>query len=98
MIDRELCLGCSEAEEPPCARTCPGDLLQSEEGGRIALREVDGCWDCASCVKVCPRGALSLTLPVELGGRGSKLTARTAGGRTRWTLRRWDGRIEKFET
>lgn len=78
-------------------RVCPGDLLRREEGV-VRLREAGDCWDCASCVKACPWGALALVLPVELGGRGSRLSARASPGRTRWTLRCWDGRVEEFET
>lgn len=96
-IDRDRCTGCPAAAEPPCVRVCPGDLLVRADG-RIVLREPEDCWDCASCVKACPRAALGLVLPVQLGGRGSRLTARTREGRTRWLLRRPDGQEQEFET
>lgn len=96
-IELERCTGCPGVAEPPCVRVCPGDLLRREEG-KVRLLETDGCWDCASCVKLCPRGALALELSPELGGRGSRLFARTAGGRTRWLLYRAGGRVEEFET
>ncbi|HHW15731.1 MAG TPA: 4Fe-4S binding protein [Firmicutes bacterium] len=96
-LEPELCAGCPGAAEPPCAEICPGDLLV-REGGRVRLREAGDCWGCASCVKACPRGALSLVLPAELGGRGSRLSARVERGRVRWTLRRWNGDVLGFTT
>lgn len=68
------------------------------EEGKVTLREAGECWGCAACLKVCPRGALALELPLELGGRGSRLTAWTTDGRTRWFLWRPNGRGDGFET
>lgn len=96
-IDPARCTGCPRCVEPPCVRSCPGDLLTLEEGG-VQLRHPGDCWDCASCVKVCPRSALSLCLGPELGGRGSALTAHAGRTHTLWLLTKPDGVVEPFET
>ncbi|MCW2276797.1 4Fe-4S dicluster domain-containing protein [Heliophilum fasciatum] len=93
-IDRERCQGCNG--HPRCADVCPGNLLVLGEQGQIASREPDDCWDCAACVKVCPRQALSLTLPPEVGGRGSRLWARQVGGKMHWTIVDGQGRTKNF--
>lgn len=95
LVERELCHGCPAARQAPCERACPGDLL-ARRRGKVEVREASLCWDCASCVKVCPRGALSLALPLALGGRGARLAARARAAETLWRLRYPGGREEEF--
>ncbi|GAW93558.1 4Fe-4S dicluster domain-containing protein [Calderihabitans maritimus] len=95
-VNLALCNGCPGASEPPCMRVCPGDLLYRGENG-IRLRDPRRCWDCAACIKVCPREALAMYLPVSLGGRGARLKARALAGQTRWRCIYPDGKEEVFE-
>ncbi|MHB1125675.1 MAG: 4Fe-4S dicluster domain-containing protein [Bacillota bacterium] len=86
-IDRQRCTGCGKNREPLCVRICPGDLLVPDGKGKVRLRNHDDCWDCTSCIKACPRGALTLKLPLSLGGKGSgRLLARAYQDRTSWVL------------
>ncbi len=96
-VDPKLCNGCTGAKEPHCVRVCPGNLVEVGPEGTARLREPRDCWDCASCVKACPREALALYLPAEIGGRGSRLKARLRPGITVWTLIHPDGTIETIE-
>ncbi len=95
-IDRERCNGCGLAEEALCERICPGNLLFRGEDGRAAIRDARDCWGCAACVKECPQQAIHMYLPMQIGGRGSTLTARKKGHEILWTLRRPDGSEELF--
>ena len=92
-----MCNGCGNAKEPNCMKVCPGDLLYMDASGRGAIRDSRDCWDCAACVKECPRQAIEMFLPVQIGGRGSTLKAKAEKGRITWHLTKPDGSTEEFE-
>lgn len=97
-IDPLKCNGCGSADEPFCVQVCPGDLLYRDPvANRCAIRDIRDCWDCAACLKECPRQAIEMILPVQIGGCGSTLTARTLKDRIVWTLTRNDGKEQVFE-
>lgn len=95
-INRAFCTGCGKAQEPGCVRVCPGDLLYKDHQNVCSLRDSGDCWDCAACVKECPRQAIELTLPTQIGGRGASLKARRSGNSLEWKLMYPDGRTEVF--
>ncbi|TDA63813.1 MAG: adenylylsulfate reductase [Clostridia bacterium] len=98
VIDGERCTGCPRAQDPPCVRACPGDVLQRVEG-KVGCRSPGECWDCAACLKACPHGAAALVLPLTLGGgAGVRLMARSRADVTEWSLEWPDGRQETFVT
>ena len=67
-IDTHKCTGCAGKEESNCEQACPGDLMHvSPETGKAYCRATNECWDCMSCVKVCPSGAIETRIPYQLG-------------------------------
>ena len=67
-IDTHKCTGCAGQAESCCERVCPGDLMAvSAETGKAYCRSPRDCWDCMSCIKACPRGALETKMPYQLG-------------------------------
>lgn len=93
-INRTKCNGCPGRAEPRCAGVCPGDLLYRDAENKAAVRDQKDCWDCAACVKECARQAIEMFLPVQIGGRGSTLKARTVKGRIIWKLTKPDNSEE----
>ncbi len=97
-INKNVCNGCGDVPEPRCVRVCPGDLLyKGDQDGQSMVRDPRDCWDCAACVKECPRQAIEIYLPVQIGGRGSTLQAKTGSGRITWQLTKPDGASERIE-
>ncbi|MBM7624691.1 4Fe-4S dicluster domain-containing protein [Sporohalobacter salinus] len=96
-IDKDLCNGCGNKEEPYCMQVCPGNLLYKNEKNKAVVREKADCWDCAACVKECPRQAIEMYLPAEIGGRGATLKAEVLDGEIVWTLKKVDGSVEEFK-
>jgi adenylylsulfate reductase subunit B len=92
------CNRCCQAKEPVCVYLCPGDLFYLDEAGHIKLRDQRDCWDCAACVKSCPQEAIVMYLPVQMGGRGATLTARTSGRKLVWQCTWPSGKKEEFAT
>lgn len=67
-IDIHKCTGCAGKDESCCENICPGNLMAvSEETGKAYCRATTECWDCMSCIKVCPSGALETKMPYQLG-------------------------------
>lgn len=96
-IDRKLCNGCGSRAEGRCMTVCPGDLLYKDNTNHCRVRDPRDCWDCAACIKECPRQAIYMKLPVQIGSRGALLKARTQKGKLVWTLINPEGETEIFE-
>ena len=96
-IEGTRCNGCGKMKEPRCVAVCPGDLLYKDDTGKCTLRDPKDCWDCAACLKECPHQAIEMFLSVQVGGRGSTLTAQTKRDMVMWQLRRFDGKQETFK-
>lgn len=96
-IDQSLCNGCGQAKEPKCMMVCPGDLFIRDGRGKSSLRDAGDCWDCSACIKECPKQAIEMYLPVQIGGRGSTLKAQTKKDRLIWLLTKPNGTKETFE-
>lgn len=96
-IDQHKCNGCRGAKESLCERICPQNLLFRLADGKAQVRDPRDCWDCAACVKECPRQAIVMYLPAQLGGRGATLQAIKKDNSILWILTRPDGENEIFE-
>ena len=84
-IDLQRCNGCGKQQESCCEEICPGDLFY-RVSGKAVLREAGDCWDCFSCVKACPREALSVELPFQISEAQNRLTARIQKQSITWKL------------
>ena len=93
----DKCDGCRAEKEPLCEQICPGDLMAlSEKTGKAYCRCTRDCWDCMSCVKICPQGALETRLPYQLGYYPAKLIPMMGTNRITWTSIAVDGTVERF--
>ena len=68
-INKDKCVGCTM-----CTLVCPGTLLAINDNKKAYIKYPKDCWGCASCVKECGFGAISLYLGADIGGRGSHLS------------------------
>ena len=89
-IDPSLCLGCGA-----CVDVCPGDLLVLA-GGQARLRAAGECWNCLSCAKACPEGAIRGVLPFVLADAGASLWPEFSGQELRWICEHPDRGREEF--
>lgn len=68
IVDITKCNGCKGRSETFCEEICPGDLMAfNHKIGKVFLRSPRDCWDCMSCIKACPRNALEIKIPYQLG-------------------------------
>lgn len=96
-IDKTICDGCPDYNQGRCERICPGSLI-SKQGKKAEIIRKEECWDCAACVKACPRNAISLYLPEEVGGRGTELKVQQKNKSSIWIFDRADGSRKVYKT
>ena len=61
-IDFEKCIACNA-----CANICRTQTIMPnpQKGKHPVVVYPDECWYCACCVDACPRGALTMNLPIN---------------------------------
>ena len=69
-VDFTKCDGCKAQDEPLCEQVCPGDLMTLGENGKAICRETSDCWDCMSCTKICPVGAIETNPSTKVTSTG----------------------------
>ena len=95
-VDQSKCDGCQAQDEPLCEQVCPGNLMTLDASGKAICREMRDCWDCMSCTKVCPKGAIETRVPYQLGYHGASLTPMMGTNSITWTSVDINGQVERF--
>ena len=85
-IDKDICNGCGKCSVSACMKVCPGNLITKNSDNKAEIKVVSECWDCASCIKQCPKKAISLYLEPQIGGRGNLLKAEKIKNGIKWTV------------
>ena len=58
-VINDKCDGCKAQDRTACQYICPNDLMVlDKEKNKAFNRAVDMCWECYSCVKICPTQAI----------------------------------------
>ncbi|WP_310603087.1 indolepyruvate ferredoxin oxidoreductase subunit alpha [Anaerosporobacter sp.] len=90
-INKNKCVGCKM-----CTSVCPGSLLALNDEQKAYIQYPKDCWGCASCVKECKFGAISLYLGADIGGRGSHLSTSFDGDFVTWLIEKPNGNKEEI--
>ena len=98
IIDRKKCDGCGLSKQPPCMKSCPGDLIYKDFSLKKAVVRCDAdCWDCYCCTKVCPQEAIDVVLSYEISNRGALLKPKIIDSNTiEWILKDQKGKVSSF--
>ena len=92
----EKCDGCKAEKESLCEQICPGDLMTLSEDKKGYCRMPRDCWDCMSCIKACPKGALETRIPYQLGYHVARLIPMMGTNTITWTCIDINGKKETF--
>ncbi len=95
-LDKEKCDGCKAEKETLCEQICPGDLMTLNADQKAYCRMARDCWDCMSCVKACPKGALETRMPYQLGYHVARLIPMMGTNTITWTCIDINGKKEMF--
>lgn len=96
-VDTTKCDGCRGEKEALCEAICPGNIMAlDDETNKAYCRAMRDCWDCMSCTKICPKGAIETRIPYQLGYYPAKLVPFSGTGKITWTAVDIKGKVERF--
>ena len=94
----EKCDGCKGGEKTACMYVCPNDLMILDAQEMKAFnQEPDACWECYSCVKICPQGAIEARPYADFAPMGGTSIPLRSGDAIMWTIKFRNGNIKRFK-
>ena len=105
-VDPNKCDGCRGLQRTACMYICPNDLMKydpdlgkafSKEHGMAFNQEPDLCWECFSCVKACPQGAIVMRGYADVVPLGGSLVPLRGTDAIMWTAKYRNGQVKRFK-
>lgn len=94
----DKCDGCRALERPACMYICPNDLMALDTTLTKGYnQEPDLCWECYSCVKVCPQGAIEMRGYADVMPMGSRVTPLRGTDSIMWAIQYRNGEVKRFK-
>jgi adenylylsulfate reductase subunit B len=94
----EKCDGCRALAQPACMYICPNDLMNLDVSiGKGYNQEPDLCWECYSCVKTCPQGAIEMRGYADVMPMGSRVTPMRGTDSIMWAIQYRNGEVKRFK-
>ena len=86
-VINEKCDGCKGGDKTACMYICPNDLMVLDPNQMKAYnQEPDQCWECFSCVKICPTQAIEVRGYADFVPMGASVTAMRSSEDILWTV------------
>jgi adenylylsulfate reductase subunit B len=77
---------------------CPNDLMILDPQEMKAFnQEPDACWECYSCIKICPQGAMEARPYADFAPMGGNSIPLRSGDSIMWTIKFRNGNIKRFK-
>jgi adenylylsulfate reductase subunit B len=77
---------------------CPHDLMMLDKGRMKAYnQEPEQCWECYSCVKICPQQAIEARAYADIVPLGGSVIPLRGSDSIMWTIKFRDGEIKRFK-
>jgi len=97
-VDPSKCDGCKGGDKTACMYICPNDLMVlNKEEMRAYNQEPDACWECYSCVKICPQGAIFVRGYDDFVPMGGQVHPMRSAADIMWTVKFRNGNIKRFK-
>ena len=94
----EKCDGCKALERTACQYVCPNDnMVLDKELGKAYNQDPDACWECYSCVKICPVQAVVVRGYADFVPMGASVTPLQGTDSIMWTVKFRDGSLKRFK-
>lgn len=97
-VDPAKCDGCKGGEKTACMYICPNDLMILDPDEMRAFnQEPDACWECYSCVKICPQGAITARPYADFAPMGGTSIPLRGSEDIMWTVKFRNGNVKRFK-
>ena len=94
----EKCDGCKGGDKTACMYICPNDLMVlDKEKNKAYNRAVEMCWECYSCVKICPTQAVEVRGYADFMPLGAVVQPMRSTDSILWTVRFRDKHVKRFK-
>lgn len=103
-VRTDLCDGCSENNTVACVYICPHDLMKLDTNGqeaghtmKVFNQEPDQCWECYSCVKICPQNAIEVRAYADVVPMGGSVQPQRGDNSIIWSINFRNGSAKRFK-
>ncbi|MFC2035558.1 adenylyl-sulfate reductase subunit beta [Chloroflexota bacterium] len=94
----EKCDGCKGLDKTACQYVCPNDLMNlNTETMKAYNRDPSMCWECYSCVKICPQQAMSVRGYADFVPMGASITPLRGTEDIMWTVKFRNETLKRFK-
>lgn len=94
----EKCDGCKAQDRTACQYICPNDLMALDSEKNLAYnRAVDMCWECYSCVKICPTQAIEIRGYADFMPLGGVVQPLRSSDSIMWAVRFRNKVVRRFK-
>ncbi|MBF0095786.1 MAG: adenylyl-sulfate reductase subunit beta [Magnetococcales bacterium] len=92
------CDGCKGQDKTACMYICPNNLMKLDRERMKAFnQEPEQCWECYSCVKICPQQAIEVRAYADIVPLGGAVIPMRASDSIMWTIKFRNGNVKRFK-
>ncbi len=92
------CDGCKGQDKTACMYICPNNLMKLDKERMKAFnQEPEQCWECYSCVKICPQQAIEVRAYADIVPLGGAVIPLRGSDSIMWTVRFRNGNVKRFK-
>jgi adenylylsulfate reductase subunit B len=103
-VRTEKCDGCKGQDKTACMYICPHNLMKLDKDGsetghamKAFNQEPEQCWECYSCVKICPQGAIEARHYADIVPLGGSVQPMRGSDSIMWTIKFRNGTLKRFK-
>lgn len=97
-VINEKCDGCKSRDKTACQYICPNDLMVLDrEKNKAYNRAVEMCWECYSCVKICPNQAIEVRGYADFMPLGAAVQPMRGTDSILWSVKFRNNKIKRFK-
>jgi len=103
-VRTDKCDGCKGQDKTACMYICPHDLMMLDKDGsatghamKAYNQEPEQCWECYSCVKICPQQAIEVRHYADIVPLGGSVQPLRGTDSIMWTIKFRNGTLKRFK-